>query len=156
MVQDFRKHIEDYLAGTKYGLVDLIVRGEKKNKVIEVFIDDKENISIDDIAQVSRGLNELFDTLGLSGELSKIVVSSPGADKPFKYPWQLHKHKNRMLNITLGSGEEITGRLIDTDEEGNLAVQPVSKEKNKKAKEEAEALKISFGDIKECKVKLQF
>lgn len=156
MVQDFQEHIEDYLAGTKYGLVELIVRGEKKNKVVEVFIDDRENISIDDITQVSRGLNELFDAKGLSGELSKIVVSSPGADKPFKYQWQLHKHKNRVLNIILNSGEELTGKLINTDEEGNIEVQPVSKEKNKKPKEEAESRTINFSDIKECKVKLQF
>ncbi len=85
-------------------LIDLIVRGNDKNRVIEVFIDGETIVSADDCAKVSREINsELEDDPSLGSY--RLDVSSPGVDRPLKYLKQYPKHVDRKFDITYTDGD---------------------------------------------------
>ena len=147
---------DDYLKDTRYKLIDLTVKNEKSGKIIQIFVDSEEPVSLDDVAVISRELNKLLDERGGGSDISKLIVSSPGANKPFKYCWQLSKHKGRTLELELLSGDKLEAELVNT--EGDvLTVKPVIKGKKKKEiKAAIEPIDIKFTDIKESRVKLKF
>lgn len=91
-------------------VMDLVVRGERDRQVIEVFIDAETGVTAALCSAVSR---DLTDTLNEStspvGDY-RLIVSSPGPDRPLRHPWQFRKHIGRQL------------RLIVRNEEGNATL----------------------------------
>ncbi|MBL8007123.1 MAG: hypothetical protein JNJ56_06295 [Ignavibacteria bacterium] len=156
MENQLKEIIEKYFENSDYKLVDLVFRGEKGTKVVEIFADSEEGVNIDILAKINHDLNELADTQLIIKDLSKIVVSSPGAERPFKFFWQLKKHKGRNLEIVMNNGEKITGKLTGTEESGNemIHLETIGSEKGKKNITEERIL--NFSDIKESKVKISF
>lgn len=155
MENQLKSIIERYFESSDYKLIDLVFRGEKGTKVVEIFADSAEGVNIDELSKINRDLNELADTELIIKDLSKIVVSSPGAERPFKYLWQLRKHLGRNLEIEMNDGEKISGKLTETEEEKNLIFMEIQKtEKGKKNISEIRA--INFSDIKESRVKISF
>ncbi len=151
---------ESYLAKTGYSLVDLTLKGEKKNRIVELFLDSVDPVSLDELTVISRDLNEIFSGKDINSSISKLVVSSPGVDKPFKFHWQLNKHIGRTLGIIMNDDTEFEAILDDIDDEGVLTITKSDK-KSKKKKSSAEDIdnketKIKFTDIKESRVKIKF
>ena len=151
---------ESYLAKTNYRLVDLSLKGEKKNRIVELFLDSVDPISLDELAEISRDLNEIFSGKDIDSSISKLVVSSPGVDKPFKFHWQLKKHIGRSLGVTMNDGTEFEAILDDIDDDGVLTVTKSGKKSKKKKSsgedDENKETKIKFTDIKESIVKIKF
>lgn len=156
MENDLKKIIDEYFESSKYKLVELITRGEKGTKVAEIFADSVDGVNIDELAAINRDLNELVDSKMLVNDLSKLVVSSPGAEKSFKFIWQLEKHTGRTLEIEMNDGEKIEGKLANIENEPNgvIFLEILNKEKGKKVTSESRAIK--FKDIKESRVKISF
>lgn len=102
-------------------LIDVLVRGERGSTVMEVFIDSADGVTTETCAEVSReitGVPALEETLGRG---SRIVVSSPGIERPLKFPWQYGKHIGRQMRIRVRDAEgtsESHGRLIMVDDRG--------------------------------------
>ena len=124
--------------------------------MLEIFADSTDGVNIDELAAINRDLNELVDSNILVNDLSKLVVSSPGAEKSFKYLWQLEKHRGRTLEIEMNDGEKIEGQLENIENEPNevIFLEILIKEKGRKAIPEMRA--VNFKDIKESKVKISF
>jgi ribosome maturation factor RimP len=151
---------ESYLAKTGYKLVGLTLKGEKKNRIVELFLDSVDPVSLDELTVISRDLNEIFSGKDINSSISKLVVSSPGVDKPFKFHWQLNKHIGRTLGIIMNDDTEFEAILDDIDDDGLLTITKSDK-KSKKKKSSAEDIdnketKIKFTDIKESRVKIKF
>lgn len=156
MENDLIKIIDEYFGSSKYKLVELVIRGEKGTKVAEIFADSADGVNIDELASINRDLNELVDSKMLVNDLSKLVVSSPGVEKSFKFIWQLEKHKGRTLEIEMKDGEKIEGKLenIETEPIEIIFIEILVKDKGKKATSELRA--VNFKDIKESRVKISF
>jgi len=136
-------------------LVDLVFRGEKKNKILEVYIDSENGVSIDDITKANAGISEIMDDFQQKNNLndfSKLIVSSPGVDNNFKFSWQIKKHIGRELIGITNQDIEITGKILEISENGEIVLEKLLN-KNKK---ETEIIKINFSDLKESKIKLKF
>ncbi len=148
--------IDEYLKDSEYGIIETIIRGEKGTRVLEIFVDNKDGIHIEELARINKGLNELIDTNVSISTISNIVISSPGIDRGIKYLWQLHKHNGRILEIELINDEKVEGKLIEISEtvEESITLEILHKEKGKKII--TELRKINFKDIKEAKVKISF
>ncbi len=96
-------------------LIDLILRGTPRKRVIEIFIDGKENVSAKICAAVSRDISNKLDELLKESDDYKLVVSSPGTDTPLKYLDQYHKHIGRKLEIVVndnGDKNKLTAKLV--------------------------------------------
>lgn len=110
--------VNDILNGKNIHLIDVLIRGEKKNKIAEVYVDAEDMLDFDVLAEISRELNGRIDEQSFKDELLKVVVSSPGVERAFKYLWQLKKHINRVFEFTV-EGAPKTGKLTDIDSERN-------------------------------------
>lgn len=156
MENELKSIIEEYFSSSEYKIIELVFRGEKGTKVAEVYVDKEDGININELAAINRELNDLVDTKLIVKDLSKLVVSSPGAERSFRYLWQLKKHTGRILEIELHSGEKTEGRLISVEDSGSglILLEIIIKEKGKKNTPETRA--INFSDIKESRVKISF
>ena len=116
----FEKNIRDIAADTveKNGffLIDMVLRGNDKNRVIEIFIDGEKNVSAEDCAKVSRDMNSVIEGQNIIESNYRLDVSSPGTDRPLIFLKQYPKHINRKFDISYNQNKEIkelTGKLID-------------------------------------------
>ncbi|MGV8018975.1 MAG: ribosome maturation factor RimP [Ignavibacteria bacterium] len=86
---------ENALNGRNIRLIDVEIRGERKNKIVEIFIDSPGELDLDELTEVSRDINSLIDESDFKGEILKVVVSSPGVDRPFRFAWQVGKARKQ-------------------------------------------------------------
>ncbi|OGU58813.1 MAG: hypothetical protein A2V66_01785 [Ignavibacteria bacterium RBG_13_36_8] len=99
-------------------LIDISYRGDDKNRIIEVFIDNDKGITSQDCATVSMRLSTLLQEENLVESNYRLDVSSPGVDRPLKYLQQFPKHVNRKFEVRYLEGEEIikfSGKLVNVE-----------------------------------------
>lgn len=153
---DYLSLIENYFKDSEAKLVELVFRGEKKNKILEIYVDSETGLNLETISTINRDISKLVDDFQAErqmNEISKLVVSSPGVDKSFKFGWQLHKHIGREIDITLNNGEKVSGILELLEPDDTLVIEEVKKKKSEPAKDKK---LIKFSDIKESRIKLKF
>jgi ribosome maturation factor RimP len=81
-------------------LVELTFRGDQRKRIIEVYIDGKNNVSADSLAEISREINKTIEDQDLIKGSYRLDVSTPGVDRPLKYIKQFPKHINRNFELT--------------------------------------------------------
>ena len=105
---------EEITSSSGFFLIDIVLRGTERNRVIEVFVDGEKNITAKDCAEISRKMNEIFEEKELIKAAYRLDISSPGIDRPLLYLKQYPKHINRKFEITYSYGDEkkkLKGRL---------------------------------------------
>lgn len=157
MEQDkiFSGMAEEYFRDNEYKIIEIKLRGERGTRVLEIFVDNKGGVNIDDLAKINRDLNEMIENKLAGEDLSRLVISSPGAESPVKFIWQLYKHIGRELDIELKSGESVEGKLERILEENNSIVIAISKKDKHKADMKIER-EINFEDVSRLNVKISF
>jgi len=128
-------------------LIDVVLRGDERNRIIQTFIDGESGLSADDCASVSNIISKALDDEDFIPSKYRLEVSSPGADRPLKYLKQYPKHLNRKFELTyLISGEEkkVICKLIRIDGEDLYFL------------ENKNEIMINFNKIKLAKVLLSF
>lgn len=111
---------EEVIAGTRYFLVDVQVRGHKGTRVVEVYIDSVDEFGHDDIAVVSKELGFLLDVEDVVDGSYKLEVSSPGIKRPLQMPQQYQKNVGRTLRVRYqedNNEEIIVGDLMEATDE---------------------------------------
>lgn len=91
----------------KHGLffVDLTIRGDRKRRIIEIYIDGEKNVTADDCALISRQIDEQLETLPELNSAYRLDVSSPGVDRPLKFLKQFPKNLNRKFEVSYKTEE---------------------------------------------------
>jgi ribosome maturation factor RimP len=150
-----RNRIEKYFIRNDYRIIDYIIRGDQKTKIYEIYVDSRNSVLIDDLGRFNKELWELLESKELTKGLSKIIISSPGVERSFKYIWQMYKHIGRILEVKLKNGKTLVGKLEAVFENENPGIKLFV---TKKGKNDAENLvnEIMFSDIAESKVKIRF
>lgn len=100
------KIVENLITGSEFFLIDLIIRGDQRKRVIEIFVDSAKNVSADDLAELSRKLNDILSEDEEIGNY-RLDVSTPGIDRPLKFIEQYPKNINRNFELEYKFGEEI-------------------------------------------------
>ena len=100
------KRINEIVRSLSFLPVDIIIRGDNHQRIIELFIDGEKGITTDDCSNVSRAVKEAIETEGLIGTNYRLDVSSPGVDRSLKFIEQYPKHLNRNFDLTFKEGEE--------------------------------------------------
>ena len=141
---DIKNKLEEYISASRFGLVDFVVKGDKYNKIIEIFVDNETGVNVDELGKLNRELWDVLKQHELTKNLMKIVVSSPGTERPVKFFWQLKKHIRRKIEIITNKGI-VQGVLKDLNElpEGNLMVIEQKTGKGKKMTIETSVIKFS-------------
>jgi len=128
-------------------LIDVVFRGDERNRVIQIFIDSEAGISAKDCAVVSNELSKELDEKNYVPSKYRLEVSSPGTDRPLKYLKQYFKHIDRKFEVVYLSNNEqkkFVGKLISITGEDLF----FTENKNE--------IMINFKNIKSAKVLTSF
>ena len=141
--------VEQEIKGTDNYLVTVLVKPGNK---IKVFIDNDNNVSVEDCIKLSRAIEGQLDR---DTEDFELMVSSAGLDQPFSLPRQYKKYLNRKINIQLEEGKRFDAMLTAVDEESITFKELIKKGKGKKLEEGPER-KLPLKEIKETRPGIQF
>jgi ribosome maturation factor RimP len=114
---------------------------------LDVSIDAPLGITHEHCRAVSRGIEDRLNEDDFYDRLQAVDVSSPGAETPVRFLWQLTKHVGRAVRVIRADGSVVEGTLLRADETG-LDVQPKTKERSKQPEPPAS---IPASDIKEAR-----
>ena len=128
---------------------------------IEVYVDSDEGIHISECADISRFLEKNLDGSGLVPENYILEVSSPGMSNPLRVPRQYKRRINSVLEVIKNDGTEITGRLLQVNDDTIKLIEVIeeakskTQKKNKEVKEPRE-FTLAFSDIKKAVLQFKF
>jgi ribosome maturation factor RimP len=145
--QNIRDAAEQVAEDNGFFLIDIMLRGSEKNRVIEVFIDGENYISAENCAKVGRELSSRIQSGSLIDSVFRLEVSSPGVDRPLKFLKQFPKHLDKTFEVSYKQNSEpkkITGKLVAI--EGDNLIFSVNNNE----------LIINFNDIIKAKVQISF
>jgi ribosome maturation factor RimP len=145
-----RTMIEDICSEVGVVLVDVVVRGQARQLVLDIMLDAPTGITHEHCRAVSRALDERLENDEFAGRLRAVDVSSPGAEAPVKFLWQLTKHVGRTVRVVHTDGSVIQGTLLRADDQG-LDVQLAQQKKESKPPVSLHAV-----DIAEARVVITF
>ncbi len=124
----------------KVYIVEIILRGERASKVLEVYVDSDTGITLEECSDISRKLSEKLDELDLIPGRYRIDVSSPGLDRSLKLLRQYHRNIGRSCKIKYKDNKTIVilEGILESVFEKSIIIK-----KNGKLKE------IMFSDVSE-------
>ena len=82
-------------------LVDVVVRGERTSKVLEVYVDSDTGILLDQCSHISRELSASLDEADIVQGRYRLDVSSPGLDRPLSMLRQYTKNIGRHCKVII-------------------------------------------------------
>ena len=134
------KLLEGYVSAEGVELDDVVLVGQGKGRVLRVIVDAEGGVSLDRIADLSRGLGRVLDEEDpVSGSFT-LEVSSPGLERKLRRPAHYRKSVGREVKVKTSvpiDGERAhRGVLEEADETGfSVRVDGVVRH-------------IAFGDVK--------
>lgn len=128
-------------------LIDVNLRGNDRHRIIEIFVDGEKSVSADDLALLSKNINDEIEKRNIVEGSYRLDVSTPGVDRPLKFLKQYQKHIKRNFNLVYNENEiqqNIKAKL-ESIEGDNLFFSKGNS-----------LLKINFKDIISAKVQISF
>ncbi len=139
--------LENVTSEEGYMLIDINLKGNENNAVIEVFVDNVQGVTAKDCEKLSRKFEVVLENKIFGSKKYRLDVSSPGIDRPLKYLPQYTKHIGRELRVTFLSEEgkkTFEGKLVEIQEDELKFLQKRNE------------IKIKFGNIIKAKVLISF
>lgn len=139
--------IEEITSPLGFLLIDVLIRGDNKLRIVEVFIDSEKGVNVDDCSTISRAIDEVFSKEDIIGTNYRLDVSSPGVDRPIKFLVQYVKHINRKFEV----------EYLDKDEVKKLKAKLNRVEGDQLFfQDKTSEIKINYKDIIKAKVLISF
>jgi len=118
-----RTAIEPAVAAAGYDLEDFVVARVGRRYLVRVIVDGDAGVSLDGVADVSRGVSDAIDALeaagGGFGKVSyTLEVSSPGVDRPLTEPRHWRRNIGRLVKVTVRHQAPLTARIAEVGEAG--------------------------------------
>ena len=80
-------------------LVHVEYRREPSGRVLRIYIDKPEGITLADCVHISRQLNDILDVYFENAKSYRLEVSSPGSDRPLGKPDDFNRFKGEEVKI---------------------------------------------------------
>lgn len=117
-----RELVDEVIADTDVFVVDVEVRGSGGSRVVDIYLDSDEDLSVEKLAEVNREVGFLLDMEDLIPGRYNLNVSSPGLDRPLRLSRQYRKNIGKPLRVHYqksdGSGAtELEGELVGVGDE---------------------------------------
>ena len=128
-------------------LVDVTV---SSGNVIHIMVDSDSNISINEIVEISRYVENKLDRDAEDFELS---VFSAGLSEPFSLVRQYKKNIDTEIEVLLANGQKLNGILTNADDQG-IDLKVTTKEKSEGSKKKELVTRdhsFKYSEIKEAK-----
>jgi ribosome maturation factor RimP len=113
-------------------VVEIIPAGRRR--IVRIVLDGEgaEGLgpSLDEIAVATKAISAALDQSDLTGNAPyTLEVSSRGVSRPLARPQHWRRNRGRLVEVSLRSGEPVTGRIVSsTDEVATLHVDGVARD----------------------------
>ena len=116
-----------------------------KRRIVRVAVDKDGGVTLDDVADATRAVSTVLDDSDVLGEMPyTLEVTSRGVDRPLTLPRHWRRNADRLVKATLVDGQEITGRILSSDDEAvSLDVDGATRE-------------LAYGDVAKALVQIEF
>ena len=143
---EISQKLQDAIEKLGYFFIDIEFRGDDRNRILEIYIDNELGIITADCVDVSRVCGNLIEEENLIESKYRLDVSSPGTDRPVKFIQQYKKHIGRNFELEFEDqvSEKFEGKLIDINND------ILKFEIDKKIEE------VNFNNIKSAKIIVRF
>ncbi len=128
----------------------------KPGQKLYVFADSDSGMTFGKCQKLSRYLESLLDVNQWLGITYLIEVSSPGIDRPLKFPRQYSRNIGRTLAVTTIDKVQHLGTLQSVDDQQIVLTATVTEKIDKKKVERIIETPIAFENIEKAIVKLAF
>ena len=100
--------IRDHIAGLGFELVDLRRTGTLERPILQVRVDRPDSrpgqgVTADDCAGISRSLERFLETRALVGPRYVLEVSSPGLERPLRWPEHWRRFVGQRARVRAGA-----------------------------------------------------
>ena len=136
-----------------YYLVDLEVQESAR---VGVFVDSDSGLTTVQCAKLSRYLEEYLDQENWKGGKYTLEVSSPGVERPLKFPRQYVKNIGKKIDIKTVDGENLRATLKDANEDFVVVEYRDKIKHGKKKKHIVKQLELPYEAIKKAKIRISF
>jgi len=104
-VSDIWTVVEPYLAAERLELDDVELLGRGPGTILRVVVDG-ENVSVDRLADISRGLSRLLDNETALNDAYRLEVTSPGLERNLRLPSHYAKSVGREVVVKVAEGDK--------------------------------------------------
>jgi ribosome maturation factor RimP len=116
-----------------------------KRRVLRVAVDKDGGVTLDDVAEATRAVNDVLDDSDVMGQQPyTLEVTSRGVDRPLTLPRHWRRNRDRLVKVIPHEGEPVVGRITDSDDES--ATLDVS----------GATQVVAFEDVKKALVQIEF
>ncbi|MFL6161030.1 MAG: ribosome maturation factor RimP [Jatrophihabitantaceae bacterium] len=117
--QQLQQLLDPVVSSAGYELVDLSVSSAGRRSLLRVTVDGEDGIDLDGVAVVSRAISTAMDSDdGAFTGPYVLEVSSPGVDRPLTEPRHWQRALGRLVSVSIGGAEPVTGRVLAVDPAG--------------------------------------
>lgn len=113
-----RARLASGVAALGFELVEAELSGGRHQRILRVYIDGPQGVTVDNCAAVSRQLSAMLDVEDPIPGRYTLEVSSPGLDRPLVTPADYRRFQGAMIKVRLLSAldgrRNFTGRLLET------------------------------------------
>jgi ribosome maturation factor RimP len=115
--EDISAAIRPIIEASGNYLEELTITSAGKVKILTVIVDSDSHLNLDQITAVTKEISEIIETLEQLGDNAfTLEVTSPGIDRPLTKPRHWRKNFDRLVKITMTSGQDIQGRIGEATE----------------------------------------
>jgi ribosome maturation factor RimP len=138
-----KKEVSDFLLTIGFELYDIELKETKKEKILTIYVDHENEITIDDVVEATNQLNPFLDDLDpIQGEYM-LEVSSAGAEKELRNEKAIKSSIGKHIHIETYE-QTLEGTLEEFD-----GFDITIKIKNKK-------FKINYDDVNLIRLAIKF
>jgi ribosome maturation factor RimP len=106
-IADIWSVVEPYLADERLELDDLELSGRGRGRILRVVVDG-EDVNVDRLAELSRGLSRLLDEEPALQDAYQLEVSSPGLERKLRRPSHYRKSLGREVVVKTAADDHKT------------------------------------------------
>lgn len=143
--------VQEHIAGTDQFLVDIKLSVNR----LGVSIDKPTGITLEECTSLSRFIIDQLEPTGFL-ETHEVEVGSPGMDSPLMVPQQYLRRIGRELKVVTTEGREMKAVLESADENGIQLKETTSRKENKKKIISEVTHQLTYGEIREAKLVINF
>ena len=133
--------IRPIIEATGNYLEELTITTAGKVKILTVIVDSDAHLNLDQVTAVTKEISQVIEELPALGETAfTLEVTSPGLDRPLTKPRHWRKNLDRLVKITMTSGQVIEGRIGAASETSVLVDENT----------------VSYEDIKRAVLEIEF
>lgn len=148
--------LEDEFVRAGYEIEDVRVEAATRPARIVVVADGDNPLDLDTVAELSRIASQLLDTLPEAAEPYVLEVSSPGVERPLTTEKHFRRAHGRRVEVQLGGGERLTGRIAGVATGTGTAVLQLVVPKGSKGASTWAVREVALNDVTKAVVQVDF